>query len=182
MTFIGAGPGEPGLLTVLASQALSRADVVYADAAVPAAVTNLVGGELRGTENTPAANARAALAEARLGATVVRLVPGDVFTDENVVKEVLAVARTVVPFDIVPGISFGAATAAYAGVPIGSPRIEAELVDGPVLDVDALLHGGGTIVLTTRAADVVSIGEQLVALGVKPDTAVTVTSDGTGPT
>jgi uroporphyrinogen III methyltransferase / synthase len=181
VTFVGAGPGDPGLLTVHASQALARADVVYADVDRPAAIIDLVRGELRRTESSPAATARAALAEARLGSAVVRLVAGDVLTDDAVVKEVLAVARTVVPFDIVPGISFGAATAAYAGVPIGSLRLEAELENGASLDPDALLQGGGTLILTTRSADLGAVGEQLLTFGVKPETPVTLTCDGTGP-
>ncbi len=180
ITFVGAGPGDPGLLAVHAAQALARADVVYADAAVPAVISGLAHGELRPTEATPAETARAALAEARLGSSVVRLVAGDVFADDGVVKEALAVARTVVPFDVVPGVPLGAGTAAYAGVPVGSVRTEAYIAAAASFDFDALLRGSGTLVLAVQASEVRLVGEQLVSAGLKPDTPVTVSCDGTG--
>ncbi|MDT4919388.1 MAG: uroporphyrinogen methyltransferase / synthase [Pseudonocardiales bacterium] len=179
ITFVGSGPGDPGLLTTAATQAISAAEVVIADAAVPAAITALAGGEVRPAEPTPADTAKAMLADARAGQTIVRLVVGDPFTDDDVVKEALAVARTVVPFDIVPGLVLGAGTAAYAGVPIGSVRTEADLRDVENADYEALANAAGTLVLTVDAADVAYVGEQLVAYGLKPDTAVAISCAGT---
>src|SRR5215468_6876295 len=120
LTFVGAGPGDPGLLAVAATQALAAAQIVYADASVPNAITDLAGGEVRLAEGQPADIAKAALAEARNGAHVVRLLAGDVFTDDGAVKEAQTAAKTVVPWDVVPGLSVGTGTAAYAGVPVGS--------------------------------------------------------------
>src|SRR5262245_61840010 len=120
ITFVGSGPGDPGLLTTAATEAISTAEIVVADPTVPAAVTALASGEVRAAETSPADTAKMLLAEARAGHSIVRLVPGDPFTDDDAVKEALAVARTVVPFDVIPGLVLGAGTAAYAGVPLGS--------------------------------------------------------------
>ena len=178
VTFVGAGPGDPGLLAVHAVDALRRADLIVADAAVPASITALATGEVRLAEMTPVETARAVLAEARAGLAVVRLVTGDPLTDDRAVKEALAVAKTVVPFDIVPGVPVGLGTAAYAGVPVGSVRTEVDIAVGSC-DFEALAHAPGTLVLTVPAANVALLGEQLVANGLKPDTAITVSCDGT---
>jgi uroporphyrinogen III methyltransferase/synthase len=179
ITFVGSGPGDPGLLTTAATEAIAAADVVIADPAVPATVTTLATGEVRPADSTPAETAKALLAEARAGQTVVRLVCGDPFTDDDTVKEALAVARTVVPFDVVPGLVLGTGTAAYAGVPIGSVRTEADLRDVERADYEALAHAAGTLVLTVDAADVAYVGEQLVSYGLKPETPVAVSCSGT---
>jgi uroporphyrinogen III methyltransferase/synthase len=180
VTFVGAGPGDPGLLAVHAVDALRRADIVLADAGVPAAVLALATGEVRAAEALPADTAKVLLTEARAGHGVVRLVAGDPLTDDAAVKEALAIAKTVVPLDVVPGVPVGLGTAAYAGVPVGSVRTEADLRDAGAADYEALAHSAGTIVVTLASADVQLLAEQLVANGLKPDTAITVSCDGTG--
>ena len=180
ITFVGAGPGDPGLLAVHAVEALATAEVVFADASVPAAVTDLAAAQVRTAEGSPADNAKALLTEARNGLRVVRLVSGDVLTGDAATKEALAVAKTVVPFDIVPGLAVGAGTATYAGVPVGPVRTEVDADDLAPVDFDSLAHAPGTLVLTVAAADVSTLGEQLVSSGLKPDTPITVSCDGTG--
>jgi uroporphyrinogen III methyltransferase/synthase len=179
ITFVGSGPGDPGLLTSHATEAIRAAEIVVADATVPTAITALASVEVRPAESTPAETAKAMLADARNGQSIVRLVAGDPFADDDAVKEALAVAKTVVPFDVVPGIALGAGTAAYAGVPVGGVRTCADLRDVDNADYDALAHAAGTLVLTVEAADVPYVGEQLVAYGLKPDTAVAVSCSGT---
>jgi uroporphyrinogen III methyltransferase/synthase len=110
---------------------------------------------------------------------VTRLVVGDPFADDDVVKEALAVAKTVVPFDVVPGIALGVGTASYAGLPVGALRTEADLTDVESADYEGLAGAPGTLVLTVEAADVQYVGEQLVAYGLKPDTPVAVSCAGT---
>ena len=114
------------MLTVHGVDALQRVEIVYADSAVSDQIRALAQAEIRDLEATPADTAKAMLTEARAGASVVRLVAGDVFIDDHAVRETLAVARTVVPFDIVPGLSIAAGTAAYAGVPVGFVHSEAD--------------------------------------------------------
>jgi uroporphyrinogen III methyltransferase/synthase len=179
ITFVGSGPGDPGLLTTHAADAIRRAEIVLADPAVPAAITGLATGDVRPTEATAAETAKALLAEARAGHAVTRLVVGDPFADDDVVKEALAVAKTVVPFDVVPGIALGVGTASYAGLPVGALRTEADLTDVESADYEGLAGAPGTLVLTVEAADVQYVGEQLVAYGLKPDTPVAVSCAGT---
>jgi uroporphyrinogen III methyltransferase/synthase len=179
VTFVGAGPGDPGLLAVHAVDALRRADVVFADRSVPARVLALAAGEVRPAEALPAETAKLILTEARNGASVVRLSAGDPLSDDALIKEVLAVAKTIVPFDVVPGVSVGTGTAAYAGVPVGAVRTEADLSDVSLADFDALAHAPGTLVLSVAAADVAFVAEQLVANGLKPDSVITVSCAGT---
>ena len=180
VTFVGTGPGDPGLLTVHGVDALQRAEIVYADSAVSDRIRALAQAEIRDLEATPADTAKAMLTEARAGASVVRLVAGDVFIDDHAVREALAVARTVVPFDIVPGLSIAAGTAAYAGVPVGFVHSEADLRQMEAADFDLLARSPGTLLLTVPADQVTYVGAQLVSCGLKPDTPVTLTSDGTG--
>jgi uroporphyrinogen III methyltransferase / synthase len=178
VTFVGAGPGDPGLLAVHAVDALRRADLIVVDANVPASIVALATAEVRRAEATPAETAKLILTEARAGQSVVRLIAGDPLADDSAVKEALAVAKTVVPFEVVPGVPVGVGTAAYAGVPFGSVRTEADIVSG-YSDFEALAHAPGTLVLTVSAAEVGLVAEQLVANGLKPDTPVTVSCDGT---
>jgi uroporphyrinogen III methyltransferase/synthase len=180
ISFVGAGPGDPGLLTVNALETLRSADLVVADADVPAAVTALSHAEVRSAEATPADTAKAILAEARAGLVVVRLVAGDPFGHDDVVKEALAVAKTVIPFDVVPGVPLAIGATAYAGVPLGATYTAADVRDLSSTDFEALARSAGTVAVTVDAADVQLLGEQLVVNGLKPDTAVTVSCDATG--
>jgi uroporphyrinogen III methyltransferase/synthase len=179
VTFVGSGPGDPSLIAVAAEQALRSADVVFADAGVPAAILALATAEVRPNDPSPADNAKHLIAEAKAGHTVVRVVTGDPFTDEATVREATAVGKSVVPFDVVPGISLGAATATYAGVPTGAVRTEAEIPAVHAADIDALVAAPGTLVLTVSAEELTELGEQLVANGLKPDTPIAVSCGGT---
>jgi uroporphyrinogen III methyltransferase / synthase len=180
VTFVGAGPGDPGLLTVKAVGALRDADVVFADASLAASIRPFCDGDVREAIGAPADVAKALLAEARAGLSVVRVVGGDPFTNDTTVKEAQAVARTVVPFEVVPGVDVGAGTAAYAGVPIGAARTAVDLSDPTSAEWEALAHAPGTLALTVPASAIDVVGEQLVSAGMKPDTPITVSCDGTG--
>ena len=182
IAFIGAGPGDPALLTGAARAALAEAEVVYVDAGVPAAISELASGEVRtaGPSDDTAAG-KSALADARNGLLVARLVAGDPLADDAVVREVVAVSRTVVPFSVLPAVGTGAGTAAYAGVALGSVSAQADLC-GPDADLsvlDSLAQVPGTLVLTVDAASVQAVGEALVSGGKKPDTPVAVSCAGT---
>jgi uroporphyrinogen III methyltransferase/synthase len=107
VVFVGAGPGDPGMLTARATDALAQAGLVLVDPDVSAAVQDVVRGQHPDVELTPAVGepaevAKTAVAAAKNGTVVVRLVAGDPYTNDGAVKEVLAVGRTSVPFDVVP--------------------------------------------------------------------------------
>ncbi|HSY16393.1 MAG TPA: uroporphyrinogen-III synthase, partial [Jatrophihabitantaceae bacterium] len=180
ITFVGAGPGDPGLLAVSAVEALRTADVVFADAGIPTAITALAGGEVRAADAVPVETAKLMVTEAKAGLIVARVIAGDVLTDDSAIKEALAVSKSVVPFEVVPGVGLGAGTATYAGVPLGVLHTEADLRDLANADFEALAHSAGTLVLSVRADDLATVSHELMANGLKPDTLVTVSSDGTG--
>src|SRR5688572_21765891 len=137
VVFVGAGPGDPGMLTARATAALAEADTVLVDPDVPPAITDAVREQRPGLELTPATGepaeiAKAAVAAAKGGSTVVRLVAGDPFTSDGAVKEVLAVGRTSVGFDVVPGVAPATAVPAFAGVAVGGTSVSADLRGGDV--------------------------------------------------
>ncbi|MDQ1743840.1 MAG: uroporphyrinogen methyltransferase / synthase [Pseudonocardiales bacterium] len=178
VAFVGTGTGDAGLLTVRAAEVLAAAEVAYVDDSVSGAVRALIHGEIRPAEVIPADAAKALLADARNGLVVARVVAGDPFGSDAVTREALAVAKTPVPFEVVPALSVSAATATYAGVPAGPVRTEVDLRQGPV-DFDQLAAAPGTLVLTVDAAEVGAVAEQLVASGLKPDSPMAVTCAGT---
>ncbi|MBV9821610.1 MAG: bifunctional uroporphyrinogen-III C-methyltransferase/uroporphyrinogen-III synthase [Actinobacteria bacterium] len=178
VSFVGTGTGDAGLLTVRAAEVLAAATVAYVDASVSPAVRALITGEIRPAEPIPADIAKAVLADARNGAVVARVVDGDPFGSEAITREALAIAKTTVPFEVIPALSVSAATATYAGVPGGPVRTEVDLRQGPV-DFEQLAAAPGTLVLTVDAAEVGRVAEQLVASGLKPDSPMAVTCEGT---
>ena len=126
VAFVGSGPGDPGLLTVRARDALGRAPLVVTDPDVPDGVLALVadGAEVRPAVGEPGDVAKVLIAEATAGRSVVHLVGGDPLTADAVVAEILAVAAAGLPFDVVPGVAPGTAVPTYAGVPLGSAHVE----------------------------------------------------------
>jgi len=127
IAFVGAGPGDPGLLTMRAAQALAAASVVVTDPDVPTDVTALaVDAEIRPAVGEPAEVAKSLVTAARMGQYVVRLVAGDVLTADPVVKELQGVSRSSVMFDVIPGLS-AAAVASYSGIAVGSVHTIADV-------------------------------------------------------
>ncbi len=120
--FVGSGPGDPGLLTVRAREALVTAPLIVTDPDVPEAVLAVASpdAEIRPAVGQPADVAKDLVAAARDGRRVTRLISGDPLTVDSVVQEAIAVAAAGVPFDVVPGVPAGSAVPAYAGVPVGS--------------------------------------------------------------
>jgi uroporphyrinogen III methyltransferase / synthase len=192
VVFVGAGPGDPGMLTARAADALAEAahapaGVVLVGPDVSAAVQDAVRAEHPGLELTPATGepaevAKTAVAAAKNGAVVVRLVTGDPFTSDEVVKEVLAVGRTSVPFDVVPGVATVTAVPAFAGVAAGGTAITADLradVDLPAL-AGAAAATGGTLVLQGGVEELPDAAVRLVEGGLSGATPVVVTAGGSG--
>src|SRR5690349_22124670 len=157
VVFVGAGPGDPGMLTARAQAALAAAGTVIVDPDVSPAVQDAVRAEHPDLELIPATGepaevAKAAVAAAKAGTPVVRLVAGDPYTSDAVVKEVLAVGRTSVPFDVVPGVAVATAVPAYAGVALGATALTADLHTGVDLGPLAAAAGAGaTLVLQGTA-------------------------------
>jgi uroporphyrinogen III methyltransferase/synthase len=193
VTFVGTGPGDPGLLTLRAAEALAAADVVVLDRFAPRDVVErhcrpdveVVRAEgADGADDTPTTAARAKLvtAPARAGRRVVRVFAGDAAGRSELAEEMLAAARAHVPYEVVPGVSAAAAVPLYAGVATATSRVS----DLHVLDadtgtagVDALAHVPGTIVITGGHDELVTALKALVAAGRPESREVTVTAGGT---
>ncbi len=198
ITVVGAGPGDPGLLTRRAMEAVATADHVVYDRSVPevllSAVLTEAGGEVERSpaEGVPGDIAKVLLSTARAGLQAVRLVAGDPYGHDSVVKEIQAIARTAVPFEVVPGVSHAAAVSSYAGMPPAQVRTEVDADDVVNLDFDAVATALGasrttgpaqpSLSLTVDAGSLAQVRDGLLAAGVEGTIPVAVTGDGTGET
>jgi uroporphyrinogen III methyltransferase / synthase len=199
VSFVGAGPGDPGLLTRRAHDALRSADHVVYDRAVPdsllEAVRTMSAGEVESGDRAEAAQfspaegaagdvAKVLLSAARSGLHAVHLVIGDPFGHESVVREVQAVARTAVPFEVVPGIGQAAGVAAYAGVPLTGVRTVADVEDVAGLDFAALAAAltRGSVAVAVHAGDLGAVRDGMLAAGIEAQSPIAITGDGTGET
>jgi uroporphyrinogen III methyltransferase / synthase len=159
---VGAGPGDPGLITSRALELLRSADVVLHDELVDAAILAEVTGELeyagkRGTEASERALSQAAidarvLHHANLGRSVVRLKGGDPFLFGRGSEEAMALVDAGVPFEVVPGIPSPTAAAIYAGFSLTHRDLassvtffSATMRDGTLFDFSELSGVRGTL-------------------------------------
>lgn len=196
---VGAGPGDPDLLTLKAHRLLQQADVVIHDRLVsarvldlvPAAVTRIPVGKESGHHCVPQEQINRLLVEqARRHARVVRLKGGDPFVFGRGSEEALHLRRHGVPFEIVPGITAAVACSAYAGVPLthrGASR-GVQFVTGhfrddqPVeLDWATLANPDTTLVVYMGLAHLPLICRQLIAAGLAATTPALAVQDGTTP-
>jgi uroporphyrinogen III methyltransferase/synthase len=196
---VGAGPGDPGLLTVRGAELLRRADVVVydrlsvaslLDLAPPAAERIPVGKTPRGP-STPQDDINALLvAHGRAGRTVVRLKGGDPFVFARGGEEAAALAAAGVAFEVVPGITSAIAAPAYAGVPLTQRGYATSftVVTGhedpwaaTETDWDAVARVGGTIVVLMGVSTRAEIARHLMAGGLAGDTPVAAVQWGTRP-
>jgi uroporphyrinogen III methyltransferase / synthase len=198
---VGAGPGDPGLLTVRALEVLRRADVVVYDRLsqeslldlAPADAERIDVGKAPGHVRLPQDDINALLVErGRRGETVVRLKGGDPFVFARGGEEAAALAGSGVPFEVVPGISSAIAVPAYAGIPVTLRHSSTSVTivtgheepgageDGTV-DWHAVAHVGGTIVILMGVARIGRIAAELMAAGRPPDTPVAAVQWGTRP-
>lgn len=198
VALVGAGPGDPGLLTVRARALLQAADVVVADSATPA---ELVDGCGAGTEvvrvDDPAADSPMTQAavnallvgHAKAGRSVVRLRSGDPFVFDGGGEEAEACAKAGVPWEVVPGVTSAVAVPAYAGIPVTHRDVTQEVAivsvrddaDDRARDIDwpALAAGPRTIVLLAGAESIGKVAARLVEHGRPGDTPVAMTRCGT---
>lgn len=187
---VGAGPGDPGLITVKGLDLLRRADVVAYDRLIPHELLNEIRpdaeridvGKLPQKHRLDQSEINVLLVErAWQGKTVVRLKGGDPFVFGRGGEEALACYEAGIPFEIVPGVTSAVAVPAYAGVPVTQrgvtsaftvftghedPSKPESSIDYPALAAAARL---GTLVLLMGVSHLRQITDQLIAAGVARD-------------
>lgn len=188
VALIGAGPGDPDLLTLKAARLLATAEVVVHDALVGDGVLALIPDSAeridvgkRPGRATPQEMISALLVElGRQGRRVVRLKGGDPFVFGRGGEEAEALTQAGVPFQIVPGITSSVAAPAAAGIPVTHRGVAAAftVVTGhrrsgePDVDWRSLAKVGGTIVVLMGVSQRAGIAAELIAGGLAPTTPV----------
>jgi uroporphyrin-III C-methyltransferase/precorrin-2 dehydrogenase/sirohydrochlorin ferrochelatase len=196
VSLVGAGPGDPGLLTRRAAAALRRADLVLYDALVDERVLGLARraqrfyvGKRAGRHALSQQEIQTVLVnQARRGRRIVRLKGGDPFVFGRGGEEAQALERAGIPYDIVPGVSSAIAAPASAGIPV-THREHASgflVVSGHDQEVfshaiGALRPNGITLVILMGFGRRVSLAAQLIQAGWSGDTRAAVIAEGTLP-
>ncbi len=201
---VGAGPGDPGLLTVRARALLDVCDAVVhdgrehpsmlvrSDPSLPAAEVHFVGNRDDDTRSVSQQEVNDLLVRlAREGRRVVRLTEGDPWIFGSGGEEALALSEADVAFEVVPGVTSGVASATHAGIPVTHRGISSAVTiatagaatagESSPTSWSALAQAGGTIVLHTSAKEFPRVAADLVAGGLPGEIPAAAVQDGTGP-
>jgi uroporphyrinogen III methyltransferase / synthase len=195
---VGAGPGDPGLLTVRARELIAAADVILHDRLIGPGVLDGARGELidvgkqgGGPQVPQEQTERLLLEHGASGRMVVRLKGGDPFVFGRGGEEALALQAAGIPFEVVPGITAGIAASAYAGIPVTQRELASGVAfvtghEDPAkpesaLDWPALAAFPGTLVFYMGVKALPRIAGQLIAGGRPADEPVAVVERGTLP-
>ena len=203
---VGAGPGDPGLLTARALELIATADVILYDRLIPPSALEGARGEAEllfvgkqgGGASVPQEQTEALmLARAQAGRTVVRLKGGDPFVFGRGGEEALALRAAAVPYEVVPGVTAGVAAAAYAGIPVTHRGLASAVAlvtghtqegtgedpdkDDTAIDWPALAAFPGTLVFYMGVRRLGHIAESLIRAGRAPSEPAAVVQSGTLP-
>jgi uroporphyrin-III C-methyltransferase / precorrin-2 dehydrogenase / sirohydrochlorin ferrochelatase len=199
VVLVGAGPGDPGLLTLRALRALQNADVILYDRLVSAEVLDLARrdaeriyvGKAAGQAHVSQDEINALLVKLALeGKRVCRLKGGDPFIFGRGGEELEALAAAGVHFEVVPGVTAAAGCAAYAGIPL-THRDHAQALtfvtghtkdEGDTIDWASLARPAQTVVFYMGLAQLDSIFARLREHGTPAERAAAVVEQGTRPT
>jgi uroporphyrinogen III methyltransferase/synthase len=200
VAFVGAGPGDPGLLTARALELIALADVVLYDRLIPgeALAGARADAELRyvgkqgGGAFVPQEETEALMLErARGGALVVRLKGGDPFVFGRGGEEALALRAAGIAFEVVPGITAGIAAAGYAGIPVTQRGLASAVAlitahEDPAkpetaLDFSALAAFPGTLVFYMGVRTLPALTARLIEAGRPAGEPAAVVAQGTLP-
>ena len=194
---VGAGPSDPGLLTLKGKQVLEQAEVVVYDALAGQGILSMIPGKARriyvGKRSSRHTMSQEGInellvKEALAGRRVVRLKGGDPFLFGRGGEEVEALVRNGIPFEIVPGITSAVAVPAFQGIPVTHRELCSSLhiVTGHKragasydIDFEALVRAGGTLVFLMGAAALGDICRGLLEGGMRPDTPAALLMEGT---
>jgi uroporphyrin-III C-methyltransferase len=198
--FVGAGPGDPDLLTVRALKSLQSAHVVLYDALVSDAILELIPRKVRRISVGKRAGGRCIVQSeingllvrlAQPGRALVRLKGGDPGIFGRLGEEIAALDAAKIPFSVVPGITTASAAAAASGIPLtlrGEARrvqfVTAHARAGEALQLDwrSLADASATTVFYMARQSAAEIAERLIENGLRRDTSVLLMSDVTHDT
>lgn len=197
---VGAGPGDPELLTLKALRVLQAADVVVYDklvadailALIPTGATRIFAGKVARNHHMPQPEINALLISlARSGRSVVRLKGGDPFLFGRGGEEAEALARHGLPFVVVPGVTSASGCSAYAGIPLTHRGLAhgVRFVTGHTQDEDgsldlnwaSLADPDTTLIVYMGRTNAEQIAQQLIAHGLPGDTPAAAIVNGTRP-
>jgi uroporphyrin-III C-methyltransferase/precorrin-2 dehydrogenase/sirohydrochlorin ferrochelatase len=195
---VGAGPGDPDLLTLRAAQLLQEADAILHDDLVPAAILNrarrdaerIAVGKRKGFVRWAQRDIEAEMIHrVRAGQTVVRLKAGDPFVFGRGGEEVEALRAAGLPVSVVPGITAALGAAASVGIPLTHRRVASAVtfVTGRAADGarepawPALAARGHTVAIYMGATEAASVRDRLLDAGTPPDMPVAIVENGTRP-
>ena len=197
---VGAGPGDPGLLTVKGKTLLEHADVVIYDALVSPEILAIINphaekinaGKRKGRHSLPQAQTTELLrAKAENNAVIVRLKGGDPFVFGRGGEEMADLVKAGVEVEVVPGITSGIAAPAYANIPVTHRRYNSSVtfVTGheatekyrPEVNWQAIARGSETIVIYMGVQNLPQIIPQLLAGGMSSTTPIALIRWGTRP-
>jgi uroporphyrinogen III methyltransferase/synthase len=197
---VGAGPGDPGLLTARALELIATADVVLYDRLIPSSALDgaradaelLFVGKEGGGPSVPQEETEAVMvSRAQAGKSVVRLKGGDPFVFGRGGEEALTLREAGIAFEIVPGVTSGVAASAYAGIPVTHRGLASAvaLITGhedpnkpeTAIDWPALAAFPGTLVLYMGVRRLGQITDSLIAAGRPPSEPAAVVERGTMP-
>jgi uroporphyrinogen III methyltransferase / synthase len=176
VTFVGAGPGDPTLLTLRAAEALALADTVVLDKVARESFlvharpdVQVLDGAV-GVDGVPlarAARAKLVVDAAKAGQVVVRLIDGDPGLFGGLAEEAQACVKARVPFEVVPGVIAATAVPVYAGIPLtdGHARSVHVLQAESSPDWSAHVHASTTVVVLSSVADVDTVVRELLRAG-----------------
>ncbi|WP_428659892.1 siroheme synthase CysG [Reyranella sp.] len=194
---VGAGPGDPDLLTLKAAQLLQEADAILHDALVPEAILKRARrdaefvpvGKRKGQPSWAQADIEAELVRrVRAGQTVVRLKAGDPFVFGRGAEEVDALRAAGLPVTVVPGITAALGCAASAGIPLTDRRyasavtfVTGQNADGNGPAWPSLAVQGNTLAIYMGATEAASVRDRLLDAGAAPGMPVAIVENGTRP-
>jgi uroporphyrinogen III methyltransferase/synthase len=197
---VGAGPGDPGLITVKGKECIEAADVIIYDYLAAPALLNhareeaevIYVGKQAGDHTLSQDEINALIVEkCQSGATVCRLKGGDPFIFGRGGEEAEVLVTKGIPFEVVPGVTSAVAAAAYAGIPLTHRKLAATVAfitghedphkEESSINWESLGRGIGTLVFFMGVKNLPDITQKLIANGKLPDTPVALVRWGTTP-
>jgi uroporphyrinogen III methyltransferase / synthase len=197
---IGAGPGDPGLITIKGRECIARSDVILYDNLANDALLEfargdaelIYAGKVGGCHNREQGQINGLMVEKALaGKIVARLKGGDPFVFGRGGEECEALVNAGIPFEVVPGVTAGIGAPSYAGIPLTHRDITTSVAfvtghehpakESSEIDWERLSLGSGTVVFFMGMKNLPQIAENLMASGRSPDTPVALIRWGTRP-